>query len=81
MRKTVLVRWLDPCQMYGWHDPEEAEKSCRGMECFSVGFVVWDDEFSLRITDCLQKEGAFGNIMTIPKVNILEVKILNHIDV
>jgi len=76
--RLVLVEWIDAWSEDGWHLTPEAHKlASHSVLCYSVGYVVQEDEDGILLSSAITKDG-FGALWLIPNGMIMKVTLLTE---
>ena len=76
--RLVLVEWIDAWSEDGWHGTQEAHKmASQRVVCYSVGYVVQEDEEGILLSSAITKDG-FGALWLVPNGMIMKVTTLTE---
>lgn len=70
--RPVEVEWIDSANLFGdrWAKREELDEHTTPMSCFTVGYVVLENDHSLYLAGS-RNEYEIGSVMQIPLAAIL----------
>lgn len=67
----VYVEWIDSARSEGWCTRKEIEAAHEALTCYTVGFLVHEDDKVIVLAHSATKSDAgspFCSLMTIPKI-------------
>ncbi len=70
------IRWQDPTGFAEWISPEKVD-SLHPAKCTTVGFVISEDDNTIRIAASFTDDGDIGDLSVIPKDSILDRVVLH----
>ena len=71
-RPVYWIEWIDSSTSGGWLHEERARAS--DLRCWSIGFLVCDDDESVTVAGSCAAQGALLDPITIPKVAITDMR-------
>jgi hypothetical protein len=73
-RGVIEVSWFDSASTSGWQHRYE---NLHALECKSVGYLHSQDDEVIRLLQSINADGAMGELIIIPRVNIRVIRTLS----